>query len=69
MKKTETTSAAHNESEILHTHCRYRRTNAFSSDDSDDVVLGEMVSRFNHSCNSNCEQHWDKALLRCITPW
>eukprot|EP00434_Breviolum_minutum_P010132 symbB.v1.2.008941.t1/scaffold563.1/size187063/18 len=38
------------------------RTNAFLSDDSDDVSLCLIASRFNHSCNSNCEQHWDKEL-------
>ncbi|CAE7929762.1 ABCG15, partial [Symbiodinium necroappetens] len=40
------------------------RTNLFSADESDDVLLCEMASRFNHSCNANCEQVWNQETLR-----
>ncbi|CAE7448742.1 set5 [Symbiodinium natans] len=36
------------------------RTNLFSADESDDVLLCDIASRFNHSCNANCEQVWNK---------
>ncbi|CAE7368261.1 ABCG15 [Symbiodinium sp. CCMP2456] len=40
------------------------RTNLFSADESDDVLLCETASRFNHSCNANCEQIWNQETLR-----